>query len=249
MRYNLLILALFLGVGTGARAQLAVMATEVIANRLGPTITQQPNTNGLFGIHFGSARAHGRFDEASRGLQSWGMNLEGAYRVPETPIFVGAAFFYGLHDTSLDKNSYIDGSGQTMRVRTNHNHINANGFVRIQPDINFPVRPYVEGLAGMNWLYTREKVRPRRFAEVFDAYSLQGSSAFFYGAGGGVTIPIPYTIVQIDLRAQYLRGGRMQYLRPDDISWDPVNDQLSLSPRSSISDMLLFRLGVQIYLD
>jgi hypothetical protein len=107
----------------------------------------------------------------------------------------------------------------------------------------------VEGIAGMNWLYTREKIRPRLFDEVFDASSLQGSSAFFYGAGGGIMIPIPETIVRIDLRAQYLRGGRAHYLLQNDIQWDPQAEQLRLNPRNSITDMLSFRLGVQIYLD
>jgi hypothetical protein len=210
-----------------------------------PALSQQ----GLFGMHFGSARAHGKFDEVSRGLQSWGMNFEGAYQVPNTPIFVGASAFYGLHDSHLDKSSYVDNSGQTMRVRTNHNHIQANAFVRVQPELEWPVHPYLEGVAGMNWFYTRETIRPRLFDEVFDATSLFGSSAFFYGAGGGIMIPIPETIVRIDLRAQYLRGGRAEYLLQNDIQWDSVAEQLNLNPRNSITNMLTFRLGVQIYLD
>jgi hypothetical protein len=210
-----------------------------------PVFSQQ----GLFGLHFGSSRAHGKFDEVSRGLQSWGMNLEGAYQVPNTPILIGVSGYYGLYDSHLDKSTYLDNSGQTMRVRTNHNHIQANAFVRLQPELDWPVHPYVEGIAGMNWLYTREKIRPRLFDEVFDASSLYGSSAFFYGAGGGIMIPIPETIVRIDLRAQYLRGGRAEYLLQSDIQWDPVAERLQLNPRNSITDMLSFRLGVQIYLD
>jgi hypothetical protein len=204
---------------------------------------------GQLGVHFNSAVGLGEFQRVSDGFSAFGLNLEGGYQMPKTPITVGASFAYGMYGSDLQKNTYINRSAQTMRVRTNNNLINTNIFARIQPEIDFPIRPYIQGVAGYNFFYTREKVRTRLFEEILDATSLHGGNAFFYGLGAGLSIPIPELIAAVDLRVQHLRGGTARYLMRGDVLWNEATEQLDILPRRSGTEMLLIQIGIRFYLD
>jgi hypothetical protein len=191
----------------------------------------------------------GDFKQESNSVDFYGFNLEGAHRLKDSPVLLGAAFSYNMYGSQLDKSSYVDNSGQTMRVRTNNNMISSRLFVRIQPDWPMFILPYVEAAGGYNFFYTRETIRPRLFSEVLDAATLHNSGAFVYGFGAGLAIPIPETIVSIDLRANYFTGQKTEYLTKYDTYWNADEEILELNPRSSTTDMLMFQIGVRIDLD
>jgi len=207
------------------------------------------NAQWQLGLHFSPTYSMNEFKEKSNSVDFYGFNFEGAYRLNESPIVVGGAFSYSLYGSNLDKSSYIDNSGQTMRVRTNNNLISNRVFVRVQPDWPIFVLPYVEVAGGYNFFYTRETVRPRIFSEVFDAETIHNSSAFIYGFGGGLAFPIPQTMVSIDLRANYFTGQKTNYLTKHDTFWNSDTEILEINPRRSTTDMLMFQIGIRIDLD
>ncbi len=225
------------------------MAKLLLSLLFSTAIILSANAQWKVGLHFSPTFSSGDFKEQSNGVDFYGFNFEGAYRIKESPIVVGAAFGYSLYGSQLDKSSYIDNSGQTMRVRTNNNMVSNRLFVRLQPNWSFFVLPYIEAAAGYNFLYTRETVRPRRASEVLDAETLHNSSAFIYGFGGGLAIPIPNTLLSIDLRANYFTGQQTSYLTKNDIFWNADTEILELNPRTSTTDMLMFQIGLRIDID
>ena len=225
------------------------MAKLLLSLLFSTVIILSANAQWQVGLHFSPTFSSGDFKEQSNGVDFYGFNFEGAYRIKESPIVVGAAFGYSLYGSQLDKSSYIDNSGQTMRVRTNNNMVSNRLFVRLQPNWSFFVLPYIEAAAGYNFLYTRETVRPRRASEVLDAETLHNSSAFIYGFGGGLAIPIPNTLLSIDLRANYFTGQQTSYLTKNDIFWNADTEILELNPRTSTTDMLMFQIGLRIDID
>ena len=144
------------------------------------------NAQWQIGFHFSPSFSMDEFKQESNSIDFYGFNFEAAYRLKDSPIYLGAAFNYSIYGSKLDKSSYVDNSGQTMRVRTNNNLISNRLFIRLQPDLPFFVQPYLEAAGGYNFFYTREKIRPRIFSEVFDAETLHHSGAFIYGFGGGL---------------------------------------------------------------
>lgn len=207
------------------------------------------NAQWQIGFHFSPSFSMDEFKQESNSIDFYGFNFEAAYRLKDSPIYLGAAFNYSIYGSKLDKSSYVDNSGQTMRVRTNNNLISNRLFIRLQPDLPFFVQPYLEAAGGYNFFYTREKIRPRIFSEVFDAETLHHSGAFIYGFGGGLAFPIPETIVSIDIRANYFTGQRANYLTKYDTSWNADTEMLEINPRSSTTDMLMFQIGIRIDID
>jgi hypothetical protein len=207
------------------------------------------NAQWQIGFHFSPSFSMDEFKQESNSIDFYGFNFEAAYRLKDSPIYLGAAFNYSIYGSKLDKSSYVDNSGQTMRVRTNNNLISNRLFIRLQPDLPFFVQPYLEAAGGYNFFYTREKIRPRIFSEVFDAETLHNSGAFIYGFGGGLAFPIPETIVSIDIRANYFTGQRANYLTKYDTNWNADTEMLEINPRSSTTDMLMFQIGIRIDID
>jgi hypothetical protein len=207
------------------------------------------NAQWQIGFHFSPSFSMDEFKQESNSIDFYGFNFEAAYRLKDSPIYLGAAFNYSIYGSKLDKSSYVDNSGQTMRVRTNNNLISNRLFIRLQPDLPFFVQPYLEAAGGYNFFYTREKIRPRIFSEVFDAETLHHSGAFIYGFGGGLAFPIPETIVSIDIRANYFTGQRANYLTKYDTNWNADTEMLEINPRSSTTDMLMFQIGIRIDID
>ncbi|MGE0930233.1 hypothetical protein [Peijinzhouia sedimentorum] len=225
------------------------MAKLLLSLLFSCVIVFSANAQWQVGFHFSPTYSMGDFKHESNSVDFYGFNFEGAYRLKDSPILVGAAFNYSLYGSQLDKSSYVDNSGQTMRVRTNNNLISNRLFIRLQPDLPIFVQPYVEAAGGYNFFYTRETIRTRMFEEVLDAATLHNSGAFIYGIGGGLAFPIPETIVSIDLRANYFTGQKTDYLTKYDTNWNPDTEILEINPRSSTTDMLMFQVGVNIEID
>lgn len=225
------------------------MAKLLLSLLFSVIVVTSANAQWQVGFHFSPSYSTGDFKQESNNVDFYGFNFEGAYRLKDSPILLGAAFNYSLYGSQLDKSSYVDNSGQTMRVRTNNNLISNRLFIRLQPDWPLFVLPYVEAVGGYNFFYTREKIRTRLFEEVLDAETLHNSGAFIYGIGGGLAFPIPETIVSIDLRANYFTGQKTYYLTKYDTNWNSDTEILEINPRNSTTDMLMFQIGVRIEID
>jgi hypothetical protein len=201
------------------------------------------------GIHINPTFPMNEFRDKNPGLTLWGFNIEGLYQLPNTPLKVGFGTGYSLYGSKLEKERYLISAQNTMRVRRNNNLWSTNLILRLDPVVNGPIRPYIQGLAGLNYFYTRVKVRPRPGSEVWDAETEFNHGAFFYGGGFGLKYPIPQTMISIDLRADYLIGSNAKYLTKGDAGYDPIAEAYTINPRRSTTDMLRAQIGINILLD
>jgi hypothetical protein len=161
---------------------------------------------------------------------------------PKVPVFFGLNFNYavlGRNDQLINENIEVK-AGNTilstipisLRSITNNNVITTHAVLRAKAPLPF-VQPYVEGLVGFNYLWTRTKITdetPNRIltggnsstnneSNVINAKTQSSSFALSYGVGGGVMIKKGQ--IGLDLRVDYILGNRAEYYEKSQIqTWD-----------------------------
>lgn len=117
-------------------------------------------------------------------------------------------------------------------------------MLRAQPRSG-PVRPYVDGLIGLKYLFTRTSVTDVDGDETIASDTDLGDTTFSYGVGGGLQIPLTKgreSRIILDTNVRYLRGGRADYLRRGSIIVD--NGTVFYDILSSRTDVLTVQVGV-----
>jgi hypothetical protein len=119
------------------------------------------------------------------------------------------------------------------------------------------VRPFVEGLFGLKYLFTETTIRDRDGGDDEEIASDTNfdDTALSYGLGGGLDIelyragpgpvgkPAPLAEVHLILRGRYLFGGEADYLKEGSIRRGP-NATVEYDVSSSKTDLLTLLLGV-----
>lgn len=195
----------------------------------------------------------------------------------EFPVYWGFDLnFQGIGARSVQKTASTDVGGLSVPVNFDIASKNKmfNGHLVLKVKIPTPVvQPYIEGLVGLKYFYTRTYVKDansssnlvnekelRRNTE-FVGESLQRSVAFSHGFGIGAQMMLNhYFGVNVGLR--YLLGSPASYytkedIRDFDVSITPnagffkdefgatVNSS-QVSPRKSRTDMLTLNVGLTI---
>ena len=123
-----------------------------------------------------------------------------------------------------------------------------------------PVRPYLEGHAGLSYLWTSSKIKDidvenEEIASSKNYDDLTTNKAF----GVGFLIPLvkvgntsgrksslEFATICLDLRFLYWWGGKAQYLRRGSISEDPDTGDLVYDVRESRTDMTSAHIGIAV---
>jgi hypothetical protein len=150
------------------------------------------------------------------------------YRLPRSPFLVGASIaFMNYGYESREEFFSPDIQEVLVDVATSNNIFNAHFLFRVQP-LYGPVQPYIEGLLGVNHLYTETAVSTQEYDEddeIARTVNLQ-DTVFSYGAGAGVMIHLLGSShrgrsvgqgLYLDLGLRYLKGGRAEYMREGDL--------------------------------
>jgi|GEM_PF-889669 len=148
----------------------------------------------------------------------------------DVPVFIGINAGYMLYGSSTkainqniafySNNSPINGGSIPVNidVMTNNNMFNGNLALRVKIPIPI-VKPYVEGLVGFNYLYTRTSIYDRTSNSIFtqnqnsrliNSRTQSKSTVLQYGLGAGVVIKLTESL-GLDIRATYLAGGKAKY--------------------------------------
>ena len=107
------------------------------------------------------------------------------------------------------------------------------------------VRPYINAFAGLSYFSTTSEATAD-YQSVFLAGSTNyDSTAFSWGAGAGVRVPLGSRRVALDAGARYVRNGRASYLIKGDLH-DDGQGGVSFTLRHGRADLVEFRLGVSI---
>lgn len=147
----------------------------------------------------------------------------------------------------------------TVDVTTSNNIVVGHLFVRFEPPTG-PVRPYVDGLVGFKYLYTRTSIRSEEGHDdpIAESTNLD-DTAFSYGVGGGLHLRLAQPEVGegadgprikevlLHLGARHLWGGEADYLKKGSIG-RAAGGGVTYELSHSRTDLLLASLGVTVRL-
>jgi len=174
------------------------------------------------------------------------------YFLGDTPIMVGADVGFLNYGTTKRFEPFSDDIPEVIvRVQTSNNILMAHGFVRLQPQ-DGPVRPYVEGLLGFKYLFTRSSIIDDYFDEAIASSTNFDDLAGSWGVGTGIDIRLwenrrrrGVADVSLTLGAKYLWGSEAEYLKKGSIRPHPDGGVTFLVFRSR-TDMLVPSIGARI---
>lgn len=186
----------------------------------------------------------------------YGASGQFAYFLGDSPIAVGGEVGYLNYGTTTRYEYFSPDIPEiVLRVSTTNNILLTHGFIRVQPRSG-PVRPYMDGLIGFKYLFTRSSIRDEGyFNETLASSTNFDDLAFSYGIGGGMTIRVWQDIggrrrgqapaeLSIHLGARYLWGAEARYLKKGSIRQDPDGD-IIYDIYQSKTDMLTPQIGIR----
>lgn len=137
-------------------------------------------------------------------------------------------------------------------VNTSNNFFLGHLIVRAQPNSG-TVRPYLQGMVGMNYLFTRTKIENSSDPgeEIASSEDLS-DNAFSYGGGGGIMFMVwrqdeegdGLQEVLIDVGARYVLGNEAQYLKEGSIRYS--GGRVLYDVNESRTDLLELQVGVAL---
>ncbi|MBD3412803.1 MAG: hypothetical protein GF421_00020 [Candidatus Aminicenantes bacterium] len=217
-----------------------------------PTLASNQQGKFQVGISFEPLIPQGEFGDVLDHM-GWGGSLDVFYRIPKSDLMIGTVFAYHVYgwDTRWEPLSmYIP--DVWVKVRTSNALIRGHLVLRIQPSFGY-MRPYVEGLVGLQHLTTDTRV--------YDDYDYENnliastnqlrSTVLSYGLGGGLVMNLsrlPYKhrrrrfSIMLDIGIRYLQGGSAEYLIPGDI--EVIGDTVHYFINRSQTDILTPKIGV-----
>jgi hypothetical protein len=183
-----------------------------------------------------------------------GINLDLSFKPPAWPFGIGLTFDYIIYgDESRREPLSRTIPDLTVDVSTRNNIVRGGFFMRLQPGKG-QWRPYVDGVIGFNYLYTRTSLD--------DIYTSEGDQvnfgstnfddwAFTYGVRSGMMLRVydgpshnKKNTWFMDFRVAYLPGGEADYLKEGSILRGGGN--VAYLAERSHTDLLSFHLGVTV---
>lgn len=175
------------------------------------------------------------------------------YNFRNSPISMGLSLGYLVYGSETREEPFsLMVPDVLLNVTTSNNIFLCHFLFRVQPPKG-RLRPYLDGLIGLNYLYTNTRVLSQRSSEdnPIARTNIYNDLVFSYGAGGGLMIEVlskkkekreGFFVMYIDLSARYLKGGRAEYLKKGSIYQE--NDQVLYDVNRSTTDLLSGNIGV-----
>jgi hypothetical protein len=184
----------------------------------------------------------------------YGLSGELAYKPRMWPFSIGGSLAYMIYgqEKRTEPFSYTIPDVFVDVITTNSI---LSGHILLRAEVpRGPIRPYVDGLLGFNYLFTETKIEGYSDEPIAKTTNLD-DAVFSYGGGGGILIKIfgdetalrkarlgRSPLVFIDLRLRYLLGGEAEYLKEGSIG--RVGTTVVYDVIQSKTDLLTFHIGV-----
>jgi hypothetical protein len=154
------------------------------------------------------------------------------------PVWAGV----GVHTFAFDDYST---TYTYYREKTTSRMFAAHGLIRFQPRIDYPVQPYIQGGAGVHWLFTNTKIRDTDAGEIADRINESRDAALGFALHAGAHyVPRKVPWVRADVRFGYFRNASVEYLRYNDRLSGPNGLPVeSFERRVSVVDMFGLHIG------
>ena len=212
---------------------------------------------GLFALNFLVGQPRGEFED---NVEDLGFGIGGlfAFRPGNSPILLGMDVDFAIYGNETRRVPFSETIPDvTVEVQTSNNILLFHALARLQGNQG-RLRPYMDGLVGMHYLFTETKVRDE---DSFDDNDIASSTnqqdvTFSYGAGGGIMIEVyenknldqeglsKLKRVFVDFRVRYSFGGQATYLKEGSITRD--GGSVSIDAIRSNTDLLTYHLGFAI---
>jgi hypothetical protein len=187
--------------------------------------------------------------------EGYGFSGHFGYFIGHTPIMIGVDFGYLNYGTEKRWEPFSDTIPDVIvEVRTTNNILMLHGFARVQPQEG-AIRPYVEGLWGFKYLFTRTSIEEEVFNQPIASYTNFDDLAGSWGLGAGFDIrlweswPMPpkggVFDVSLNLSARYLWGSEAEYLKKGSIRQNPGGGVTYELLRSK-TNMLIPQVGIRL---
>ena len=180
-----------------------------------------------------------------------GAVLNAGYAPEGTPIMLGLEVGFMNYGSSDRREPFSTTIPDVfVRVSTTNNFILGHAILRLQPNAGV-FRPYIQGMAGFNYLFTETKIENENNTgqEVASSTNLS-DGAFSYGGGAGLMFLVyrpddgGVSDIFVDLGARYVFGGEAEYLKEGSIR--NVNGRVAYDVLRSKTDLLEFVVGVSV---
>jgi len=188
--------------------------------------------------------------EFKQNVKNNGFGVSGNFLVGlgRSPLLVGvdAGFStYGHESRKVPLSGSIPDI--TVNVDTDNNILLTHFLLRAQPR-HGAVRPYVDGLVGFKYLFTKTTVNSDSSDEPLASDNNLSDFAFSYGVGGGVQARIARLgrsrELLFDAKARYLWGNQARYLKEGSIT--RVGGVALFDVLSSRTNVVTLQFGVGV---
>ncbi len=201
------------------------------------------------GLNFTLAIPQGEFKDNVDNL-GWGISGHAAIFTPgpAIPFTVGlnlGFINYGNESrraawSNTIPDAYVD-------VTRTNNIVNFHLLFQVSP-FSAPVKPYIEGLFGGNYLFTTTEVKSDYLDKNLTETTNQDDFAWSYGAGGGFMIRLtdlePTGTLWLDFKARYLFGTEAEYLKEGSVIINTTTGSATYRLSRSKVDLLTLHIGV-----
>ncbi|GAB5528097.1 MAG: hypothetical protein Roseis2KO_59690 [Roseivirga sp.] len=199
-----------------------------------------------FGFSLEGFAPTGDFKRDSPELWGGGFGMEVAIQLNNSPVHVGGQFNFLRYGSEL-RNGWHGPNLGDVRVRRNNEIFNTLAFVRLKPEVKGRVQPYVDFLAGFNYIYTRANFRDSALEEEFFQEKDLGDFSLSYGVGGGFEIFLDEE-VSLDFRVKTLRGTQADYLTSRSVTYNSEFEAYDLNIKNAKLDYFTFSIGIKVLL-
>ncbi|MGD8780576.1 MAG: hypothetical protein PVH88_16620 [Ignavibacteria bacterium] len=191
----------------------------------------------------------GEFKENVDNL-GYGLQVQGTLTTPGrlTPFTVGlnlSYMIYGQEERTAPLSTTVP--DVTVDVERKNSIVNFHFLFQVSPFAG-TVKPYLEGLAGGQYIFTESSVKGDNNYEDFASSTNYDDFTWSMGVGGGFLITLTKATTGIpgglflDLKARYMYGGEAEYLTEGDVIVN--NGSVIYRTRKSETDFLSFHIGV-----
>jgi hypothetical protein len=194
-----------------------------------------------FGGDLALSQPKGEF--ANNVPNGYGFDLTGMFRLDPQGYFNLRADLGGVRYGHERQRIGFPVSG---RVAVDLNTDNQIGFGAFGVQLQIPdgwFRPYANAAVAATYFWTESSISGADNSESFLQTTNLDDWSHAWVFGGGVMIPFGRSIGALNLGARYHYGASATYLKEGDITDNP-DGSISLNPRNSKTDLVLWQLGV-----
>jgi len=207
----------------------------------------------LGGLHFNGSTSVGKLKEEAGSIFFPTISGFMLYEFQTSPIQIGLDLGYGLYGSKLEKRTDLyPGFNDELRLRRNNYIVTGMITMRYLPWVNTKYTPFIEAQFGVNYLYTRYKIR----ATLIDEEPLEVGTdhkvwTIAYRIGAGIQFPLNVADknVKLEFKTSYQDSNSIQFLTKGDVAYlpDQGNGEFDYNFRRGPLQLLTFSIGIVVY--